>query len=146
MKEKVSSDVLRWVKAGAVDCQLNQADNEKDIRCYVLEGGIDDFLYDPRLSEDITRTEQMVRIREEPADAVAAAAQQAPEAPKEVVKVVMINKLKYLVVENPQTGQRLIYRKSNPEADDVIPQNLDKEPFGEIIVNPATGKAEIRLM
>ena len=145
MKEKVSSDVLRWVKAGAVDCQLNQAENEKDIRCYVLEGGIDDFLYDPRLSEDITRTEQMVRIREEPADA-AAAAQQAPEAPKEVVKVVMINKLKYLLVENPQTGQRLLYRKSNPEANDVIPQNLDKEPFGEIIVNPATGKTEIRLM
>jgi hypothetical protein len=145
MKEKVSSDVLRWVKAGAVDCQLNQAENEKDIRCYVLEGGADDFLYDPRLSEDVTRTEQMVRIREEPQEA-AAAATVAPEAPKEVVKVVLINKLRYLVVENPQTGQRLIYRKSNPDVDDVIPQNLEKEPFGEIIVNPATGKAEIRLM
>jgi hypothetical protein len=139
MKEKVSSDVLRWVKAGAVDCQLNHAENEKDIKCYVLEGGVDDFLYDPRLEEDTARTEQMVRIREAPAEEAAA-------APQETVKVVMINKLRYLLVENSQTGQKLLYRKSNPNADDVIPQNLEKEPFAELVVNPATGKPELKLM
>jgi hypothetical protein len=146
MKEKVSSDVLRWVKAGAVDCQLNQAENEKDIRCYVLEGGANDFLYDPRLSEDITRTEQMVKIREEEPGPDAGAEEAPVEAPKEVTKVVVINKLRYLLVTNPKTGQELLYRKSNPDADDVIPQNLEKEPIGEVITNPATGKKEFRAL
>jgi hypothetical protein len=141
MKGRVSNDVLRWVKAAAVDCQLNHAENEKDIRCYVLEGGIDEFLYDPRLEEDKLRTEQMVKIREEPAEEEGAPA--APE-PKETVKVVLMNKLRYLLVENPKTGQRLLYRKSNPQSDEVIPQNLEKEPMGEIIANPATGKMEFK--
>lgn len=141
MKGRVSNDVLRWVKAAAVDCQLNQAENEKDIRCYVLEGGIDEFLYDPRLEEDKIRTEQMVKIREEPAEDAAAAAAAEPES-KETVKVVTMNKLRYLLVEDPKTGRKLVYRKSNPQSDEVIPQNLEREPIGEIITNPETGKLQ----
>jgi hypothetical protein len=139
MKGRVSNDVLRWVKAAAVDCQLNQAENEKDIRCYVLEGGIDEFLYDPRLEEDKIRTEQMVKIREEPAEEGTVAAE--PE-PKETVKVITINKLYYILVENPKTGQKLIYRKSNPRSEEFIPQNMDNQPIGELIENPDTGKKE----
>jgi hypothetical protein len=67
----------------------------------------------------------------------------APEA-KETVKVVLMNKLRYLLVEDPKTGQRLLYRKSNPQSDEVIPQNLEKEPMGEITVNPETGKTEFK--
>lgn len=56
-KEKLSSSFLKAVQSGAVDCQLNAFENE-NVTCFVQEGGINDFMYDPRLIEDIATTAQ----------------------------------------------------------------------------------------
>ena len=57
IKEKVNSSFLTAMKSSAVDCFLNTVDNE-NIACYAQEGSIDDFLYDPRIKEDIDSTDQ----------------------------------------------------------------------------------------
>ena len=57
IKEMVNSSFLNAMKSAAVDCSLNAADNEQ-IKCFVQQGNIDDFLYDPRLKEDIASTDQ----------------------------------------------------------------------------------------
>ena len=59
-KDAISSEFLTAMKAGAVDCLLNSFENEK-IQCYVQEGPVADFLYDPRLEKDIESTGQEVR-------------------------------------------------------------------------------------
>jgi hypothetical protein len=57
IKEKVNSSFLNAMKSSAVDCFLNSVDNE-NIACYAQQGPITDFLYDPRLKEDIDSTDQ----------------------------------------------------------------------------------------
>ena len=57
IKEKVNSSFLTAMKSAAVDCSLNAADNER-IKCFVQQGSDTDFLYDPRLREDIASTDQ----------------------------------------------------------------------------------------
>jgi len=57
IKEKVNSSFLGAMKSAAVDCKLNEADNEH-IKCFVQQGKITDFLYDPRLRQDIASTDQ----------------------------------------------------------------------------------------
>jgi hypothetical protein len=57
IKEKVNSSFLNAMKSSAVDCFLNSVDNEH-IACYAQQGLITDFLYDPRLKEDIDSTDQ----------------------------------------------------------------------------------------
>jgi hypothetical protein len=54
-KEKVSSDFLEAMREGAIDCALNQSENE-GVQCYIQDGTINDFMYDPRLKEDIYKT------------------------------------------------------------------------------------------
>jgi hypothetical protein len=57
IKEKVNSSFLNAMKSSAVDCFLNSVDNE-NIACYAQQGPMTDFLYDPRLKEDIDSTDQ----------------------------------------------------------------------------------------
>jgi len=57
IKEKVNSSFLTAMKSSAVDCFLNTVDNE-NIACYAQEGSMTDFLYDPRIKEDIDSTDQ----------------------------------------------------------------------------------------
>ena len=45
------------MKSSAIDCKLNAVDNEK-ITCYVQEGNVNEFLYDPRIDKDIEATDQ----------------------------------------------------------------------------------------
>ena len=57
IKEKVNSSFLTAMKSSAIDCKLNAVDNEK-ITCYVQEGNVNEFLYDPRIDKDIEATDQ----------------------------------------------------------------------------------------
>jgi hypothetical protein len=56
-KDKINSSFLDAMKSGAIDCQLNSFENEQ-ITCFVQEGSLSDFMYDPRLKNDIATTEQ----------------------------------------------------------------------------------------
>jgi hypothetical protein len=50
-KEQLGQDFLKAMKEGAVDCVLNQTENEA-ISCFVYDGKVGDFMYDPRIRED----------------------------------------------------------------------------------------------
>jgi hypothetical protein len=57
VKDKVNSSFLTAMKSSAIDCFLNTVDNER-VTCYAQDGDISDFLYDPRIKEDIDSTDQ----------------------------------------------------------------------------------------
>ena len=57
IKDKVNSSFLTAMKSSAVDCLLNAVDNERII-CYAQKGDVNEFLYDPRIKEDIASTDQ----------------------------------------------------------------------------------------
>jgi len=57
IKDKVNSSFLTAMKSSAIDCFLNTVDNER-VTCYAQDGNIKDFLYDPRIKEDIDSTDQ----------------------------------------------------------------------------------------
>jgi ferredoxin-fold anticodon binding domain-containing protein len=59
-KDKINSSFLDAMKSGAIDCQLNSFENEQ-ITCFIQEGSLSDFMYDPRLKNDIATTEQSER-------------------------------------------------------------------------------------
>ena len=60
-KEQVSKDFLQAMKEGAVDCTLNQTENER-ISCFVYDGAPEQFMYDPRLKEDQSNTDREARV------------------------------------------------------------------------------------
>lgn len=122
-KEKVSSAFLLAMKQGAIDCQLNYSENEK-FKCYAIAGPISDFLYDPRLLEDISKTNVEQRIK----PPAAAAATAAPAAPV-VRKGTEIRGKKYGIKDNG------LYAWEN---------STYSEKLGEIVKDPATGKMGVK--
>ena len=134
-KEEISKSFLNTIKASAVDCQLNQGENER-IQCFVQEGPIEQFLYDPRIDEDIEKSRQIkvvFGVEEEGAGA-APAPGAALEGPKPVDRTgYQLKGIKYAGVL--KDGKEELYRADNREL---------KKPLGEVVVNPATGKKTIQ--
>jgi hypothetical protein len=64
-KEQVSKDFLQAMKEGAVDCTINQTENER-ISCFVYDGAPEQFMYDPRLKEDKEITNREARVQKKP--------------------------------------------------------------------------------
>lgn len=62
-KEQISTDFYNAMKASAVDCTLNQSENEA-VGCFIYDGEPGQFMYDPRLKEDKDKTDR--ELREEP--------------------------------------------------------------------------------
>ncbi len=56
-KEQLGNDFLKAMKEGAVDCILNQTENDA-VSCFVYDGKIGDFMYDPRIMEDKDLTDR----------------------------------------------------------------------------------------
>ena len=55
-KEKLNNDFLNTIQVGAVDCQLNQIENNM-YKCFeISKSAQNNFLYDPRLVKDIATT------------------------------------------------------------------------------------------
>lgn len=63
LKDQIGTDFINAMKASAIDCVLNLAENEK-IQCFVQDGPIDDFVYDPRIKVDEKLTEIQVKLKE----------------------------------------------------------------------------------
>jgi hypothetical protein len=70
VKDTISTDFIGAMKSAAVDCILNLPENDS-IQCFVQEGKIDDFLYDPRIEVDREQTERQTRVEKRPLLAVA---------------------------------------------------------------------------
>jgi hypothetical protein len=69
VKDTISTDFIGSMKSAAVDCILNLPENDS-IQCFVQEGKIDDFLYDPRIEVDREQTERQTRVEKRPLLAV----------------------------------------------------------------------------
>lgn len=124
-KERVNSSIIALMKAGAVDCIINKADNEKDIKCLIQEGSMNDFLYDPRIDADIKMTEQGVRV-----ETGAAAG-----APKAVGRGVKFKGISYKLIVDPKTKKEFVYGMDDPLFD---------RPIGELQVNATTKKQSLK--
>jgi hypothetical protein len=56
-KKKLLMELQNLMKTSAVDCEINEYENEDDgLGCLVLPGKSEDYAYDPVLSRDITDT------------------------------------------------------------------------------------------
>jgi len=111
IKDTLGQQFLSAMKEGAVDCQLNYFENEK-VACYNIQSQ-SEFLYDPRIAEDIVANNQ---FRE---GQVAVA--RAPA--KEVHQIKAGNKFYYTAIEGDKT---IVYMS---EANARGSQN----PYGELI-------------
>jgi hypothetical protein len=122
-KEAVSSDILKLLKDGAVDCQINKFENEEGIQCFDFDtqgATIGDFLYDPRLREDKAMTEQQFRVQ---------AATIKEEA--QMGETVKYKGALYQLLTEKASGRILIYD---------IKDIKFKAPIGEVLVDPVTLK------
>lgn len=59
VKSKVNSEFLQCLKEAAVDCVLNESENER-VQCYLIEGNALTSAYDPRIEVDRSRTTEQV--------------------------------------------------------------------------------------
>ena len=81
------------MKEGAVDCMLNQTENER-ISCFIYDGAPEQFMYDPRLREDKENTDREARVQKKPV-------MSAVEKPEDTVKeyeVISYKKKFYTIV------------------------------------------------
>jgi hypothetical protein len=130
-KEGLANGFINTAKAAAVDCQLNKADNERDIKCFVYEGTVSQFLYDPELKSDIEERGQDVRIEE-------AAPQRFAD-----IKRIKYKGVRHLMAYDTTTGKTFVYPRSNPDSDEVRMTNIEEgRPVAEVIKTP-DGRTEI---
>jgi hypothetical protein len=122
MKDMLGKDIQSLLKRAAVDCILNKQENEKDISCVLYSGTVNDFLYDPRIQEDI-ENQTHVTI-EEKADEEAIAATSISIGKGDA-------KIDYQMIE--KDGRRLIYAM-----DDI----LFETPIYELVTE--AGKQRIK--
>ncbi len=60
-KSKVNSEFIQCLKEAAVDCVLNESENER-VQCYLIEGNPLISAYDPRIDVDANRTTEQVIV------------------------------------------------------------------------------------
>lgn len=84
-KKKLLQNIQDLMKTSAVDCQINQYENEEDgLGCIVLPGNPEQYAYHPILSKDIAETStQFKEAAAVPLAALAPAAAAPGEAPGE---------------------------------------------------------------
>lgn len=83
-KKKLLQNIQDLMKTSAVDCQINQYENEEDgLGCIVLPGNPEQYAYHPILSKDIAETSTQFKEAAVPLAALAPAAAAPGEAPGE---------------------------------------------------------------
>ena len=55
-KKKILEGIQTLMKESAVDCRLNEAENEEEVQCLILPGNTKQYAYHPVLSKDIVLT------------------------------------------------------------------------------------------
>jgi hypothetical protein len=133
-KEHLSQSFLTAIKKGAVDCPLNYWEND-EIKCVEFDGTINEFLFDPRLDEDIKMTKGTVRAVGAiggPGAAAAAVAAAPPAKPKGSVYEIFGTTYFSREVD----GRRYLYKtQANAETN--------TERRAELVRNETTGKNKI---
>lgn len=83
VKDQVGKEFLQCLKESAVDCVLNESENE-NIQCYIVEGDPTSALYDPRIAVDKGRTPETVDTAVAPLRVLPITTAQAESLPPQV--------------------------------------------------------------
>jgi len=133
-KEAISKKLQLVMKEVAIDCTINAADNEPDIRCFTLDASSKNpYAFDPNLAQDkITTESELV----EAAPAVTSAMDPVPKAASkgliaQKISVKLQGKKRSFILSpfHPATGKATIHA-----LEDV----LLKTPLGECVESPGT--------
>ena len=130
-KDKVNQELLTLMKESAVDCELNEADND-GVQCLVVDGKPDQYLFDPDLQVDKLLTSMELKEEKKPVQASVAFASVAappPSAKKTSLPVMEWRGARYLL--SPQPGGLImnIYHFEDKKL---------RIPIGTIAINPLT--------
>jgi hypothetical protein len=132
-KKKLTNEILRVMKQSAVDCNLNSTENNtslETIRCFIIKGGADEFLYDPRIDDDIIETERSTRFTTVNTATTTSAVVASTKPTTVRLTVRSIAGKQY--IEKPQPdGSITLYN---------IKDRLFETPVGKRTLNPETGK------
>jgi hypothetical protein len=127
------------MKQSAVDCNLNTTENntlEETIKCFRIKGTDDEFLYDPRLDEDIKETERSTRFAEPVKESLIVTPSSVAPPPVSVQRTVREIKGKQYIEDPRPDGSRVLYDIKN---------RLLERPVGKRAINPETGKFKTEL-
>lgn len=134
-KSRLSESFLDAIKKGAVDCQLNYWEND-EIACQVgFDGSVNEFLYDPRVEEDIKMTRgQMREVPVAPGPAAASLAAKSVAPPKKGAVYEFGGKPYF---SREVDGRRFLYRSQ-------MNAETNSTRLAEVVRNEATGKNKIK--
>ena len=127
-KEKISTDFYNAMKASAVDCTLNQSENDA-VGCFILDGEPGQFMYDPRLKEDIDKTNR--ELKQEPRTKPTLTGQ--PQPAVKTLSVIAYKGIEYIVQD-----------KNDYKALYLAKDRLMTKEVGKIVVKP-DGKRKVEL-
>ena len=133
-KKKVNDDLLRVMKASAVDCNLNSTENNtsgETVRCFVIKGSNDDFMYDPRIDNDIIETERAQTFVEPQPQPQQQQQQQQQQQPQTTKYTLVGIKGKQYIADPQADGSFALYN---------VRDRLFERRLGTRILNTATGK------
>jgi len=133
-KDKVNQELLTLMKESAVDCELNEADND-GVQCLVVDGKPDQYLFDPDLQVDKLLTSmELKEEKKKPVQqsvAIASVAAPPPSAKKTSVPVMEWGGARYLL--SPKDGSGGLIMNIYHFEDKKL-----RIPVGTIAVNPLT--------
>jgi ubiquitin C-terminal hydrolase len=124
-KDKISNEFLLNVKNGAVDCKINRAENDKEIKCVSYNGLITDFLYDPRIEKD--KDKQIAKPLVTEAESVKPTKGGIEYEEKGI---------SYAIIKDESVGKHLIYKQPYTPGESI--------PVGEIEVVLVDGVKKTR--
>jgi hypothetical protein len=134
-KKKLTNDILHVMKQSAVDCNLNSTENNtslETVRCFIIKGGSDEFLYDPRIDEDIIETERSTRFAGETKPSGSTVTDTSVAAQPKTIRLTVRSIAGKQYIEKPQPdGSIMLYN---------IKDRLFEKPLGKRILNATTGK------
>jgi len=125
-KEQISTDFYKAMKASAIDCTLNQSENDA-VGCFIYDGEPGQFMYDPRLKEDRDKTDR--ELKEEPKAGPSLTGQPAVKT----LSVISWKGIEYIVQE-----------KDDYKALYLAKDRLMTKEVGKIVVKP-DGKRKVEL-
>lgn len=133
-KKSLNAGFLKILKEVAIDCPLNAAENEKDLRCYEgVDGSPKETIVQPSLEADIQAGEIEERLNTKKGKATAATNNQV-SVPGKKVEQVKIGGINYYLEKDPEANEPNIYLAY--ELTDI----KRKRPIYRIKKDPATGK------
>jgi len=121
-KDAINNNIIDIMKESAVDCNLNAADNN-GVRCFIIEGRPDKYIFDPNLEVDKIVTSMEFKQQAKTSNV------------KEEVKVFSYKGVNYISNPKPDSGNLIYYLY---KIDDI----KFTQPLFLIEINPSTGNID----